>query len=113
MGGRSDLRLAELETKDVAALIREDAAYYFLIAAANLNRTTLRAAALAPEALIVPRVLRKAHVIKQQLPIRTSFETTANKAVALREGDIRRKGRGSIEGLFRDRLVAEGIPIYM
>lgn len=45
--------------------------------------------------------------------MRAPFESTAQRAMALRESDLRRKSRGTIEALFRDRLVAEGIPLFM
>lgn len=110
---RGDALLSSLRTEDVAKLIRVDAGYYFLIAAAGLNRTSLKKAAADHEASIVEASKRRAFAIKKRLPVRKSFAEIASGAVALRKGDLDRKSRGAIESLFRDRLVAEGIPILM
>lgn len=109
-----DVRLSELTRADIAKLITaRGAGYYFLIAAAGLNRTALKNAALEPEAMIVSARERPAFAIKQRLPVRASFRETAAKAVTLRRGDLGRKTSGGIEGLFRERLEAEGIPLLM
>jgi hypothetical protein len=109
-----EIRLGELSRTDVAKVSeRRGAGYYFLIAAAGLNRTALRRATQEPEATIVPARERQAFAIKQRLPMRVSFKVTAAKAVALRRGDLSRKTSGGIEGLFRERLKSEGIPLLM
>ncbi len=108
-----NLRLAALELEQVAELIQDEAAYYFLIAAAGLNRTSLKKATTGAEAQIVPQRLRRAFVIKERLPIRASFKATAETSVAQRQTDLKRKRRGEIEQLFRDRLKEEGIPVLM
>jgi hypothetical protein len=107
------LHLAKLSTSDLASLLRNEIAYYFLIAAASLNRTSLRKAVKEPAAQIVPPRQRAAYVVKSRLPIKLSFDSTVAKAVALRAGDFARRNRGAIEQLFRDRLASEGIPLLM
>jgi hypothetical protein len=109
-----EVRLAELELKEVDELIRtSDAAYYFLIAAGGLNRTSVKKAMREPDAQINAPRLRKAFVIKQRLPVRASFQATAVTAIALRESDLTRKRGGGVEQLFRERLKEEGIPVLM
>lgn len=109
-----DVRLGELTRADVRLLITgRGAGYYFLIAAAGLNRTALKKAAAEPEAMIVAARERAAFAIRQRLPLRVSFRETAAKAVALRRGDLGRKTSGGIEGLFHERLHADGIPLLM
>jgi hypothetical protein len=104
---------AKLSTSDVTSLLRSRIAYYFLIAAASLNRTTLKKAVQEPAAQIVPPRQRAAYVVKNRLPMTLSFDSTAAKAVALRAGDFARRSRGEIEQLFRDRLASEKIPLLM
>ncbi len=108
-----DLNLGALEVEHVAELIQDEVAYYFLIAAAGLNRTSLNRATTAADAQIVSQRLRRAFVIKERLPIRASFKATAETSVAQRQTDLKRKRRGEIEQLFRDRLKEEGIPVFM
>lgn len=108
-----DLRLAALTLAEVDELVHDDAVYYFLIAAAGLNRTSLKRAAQEPDALIVSPKLRKAFAIKKRLPTTASFQATAETSVALREADLGRKRRGDVERLFRERLEEEGIPLLM
>lgn len=110
---RDEVSLQSLDLREVAVLLKEEAAYYFLIAAAELNRTTLKRATTAADAAIVASRLRRAHVVKQRLPVRQAFGEIANKAVALRSSDLARKSSGGIEALFRERLKEEGIPILM
>lgn len=108
-----DLNLGRISTTDVAELLKNRVVYYFLIAAANLNRTSLKRAVQEPEAQIVSPRQRQAHVIRRRLPVRMSFDATVAKAVALRAGDFARRSRGEIEQLFRDRLAAGQIPLLM
>jgi hypothetical protein len=110
---RGEIHLGALSTKDIAELLSEEAAYYFLIAAAGFNRTSLKLAMSDDATKIVPKESRKAHAVRERLPVRRSFADIASSAVALRRGDLDRRKRGSIEQLFRDRLAAEGIPILM
>ena len=110
---RGEINLGALSVSDVAALLSEDAAYYFLIAAAGLNRTSLKLAMSDDATKIVPKDSRKAYAVRERLPVRRPFADIASSAVALRRGDLDRRKRGSIEQLFRDRLAAEGIPILM
>ena len=52
---RGEIQLGKLALTDVAALMLEDAARYFLLAAANLNRTQLKKATKDPETVIVEK----------------------------------------------------------
>ena len=88
-----EVELSRLSLEDVVNLTGEEHGHYFLIAAAGLNRTSLKAAASTPEAKIVQPRLRRAYAIKQNLPIRVSFAGTAQKSVALRAADLTRKRR--------------------
>ena len=108
-----EVHLEKLSTKELATLLRDEIAYYFLIAAASLNRTTLKKAIREPAVQILPSRERAAYVVKSRLPIKLSFDSTVAKAVALRAGDFARRSRGEIEQLFRDRLASEGIPLLM
>ncbi len=108
-----ELHFAALEIEEVPELIQDEVAYYFLIAAAGLNRTSLRRATTGADAQIVPSRLRRAFVIRTRLPVRTSFNATAETSVAQRQVDLKRKRRGEVEQLFRDRLKEEGVPVLM
>ena len=77
-----DVRLGKLDLTEVDKLIREDAGYYFLIAAAGLNRTSLKKATAEADAQIVASKLRRAFVIKERLPVRASFRATAMPALS-------------------------------
>lgn len=108
------IRLRDLTLEDVAELIKDQgAAYYFLIAAAGLTRTTIKKAVVAPEARIVMRPLRRAFVIRERLPFEGRFVEISSAAILLRRGDLERQQRGTIEALFRERLAKEGIPLLM
>jgi len=107
------LSMKSLELADIVELIREEAAYYLLLSASSMTRTAVKHAMRTPEAMLVPTRHRRAFVIKQRLPHQESFDSLVRNAVALRSRDLARKGSGSIEGLFRERLIAEAIPIVM
>ena len=107
------LRLSELTLAEVDQLIRDDTVYYFLIAAASLNRTSIKRAMKEPDAQIVSTKQRRAFAVKKRLPATASFQATAETSVALREADLGRKQRGEVEQLFRERLKEEGIPVLM
>ena len=49
------LTLRRLTVENIAELLKNRVAYYFLIAAASLNRTSLKKAAQEPEACVVGR----------------------------------------------------------
>lgn len=112
---RADGRLAlsTLTLDEVSALLRTEVSYYFLLAATGLNRTSLRRLAAGEEALLVPARSRRAFAIRSRLPVSEEFSTIASNALALRQADLQRKARGRTEQFFRDRLVAEGIPLCM
>ena len=108
------VRFGEFSRAEVAELIvGRRAGYYFLMAAAGLNRTALKKAAATPEAMIVATRERPAFAIRERLPLRASFSEIAANAIALRRSDLSRKTSGGIEGLFRERLAAERIPLLM
>ena len=108
-----EVHLGKLDVREVATLMLQDAARYYLLAAANLNRTALRKASQEPETAIVEKKLRQAYALKQRLPVRAPFDDLVARAESLRRGDLGRKARGGIEALFRSRLAAEGIPVLM
>lgn len=110
---RNEVALGKLAVEDVAKLMLNEAAKYFLFAASGLNRTTLKKATQEPESAIVERKLRQAFAIKRRLPVTTSFDDVVARAEAVRRVDLGRKDRGGIEMLFRTRLAMEGIPIFM
>jgi hypothetical protein len=105
--------LGKLSLNEVGRLLRDDAGYYFLLAATQLNRTSLRVAASDEEAQLVPARQRRAFSVQTRLPVSGDFDHIASNATALRQGDLQRKARGRTEQIFRDRLIAEGIPLLM
>ena len=105
--------LGGLTLPQIVGLLADDAGYYFLIAAAGLNRTTLRRGMSDPEAQVVAPVQRRAYVVRTTLPTTGSFDAVASSAVSLRQGDLQRKARGQIEQVFRDRLIEEEVPLFM
>lgn len=107
------VHLKDLSLEKIGALLRDEVAYYFLIAAAGMNRTSLKRAMEHVEAKIVRPEHRRAFAILSRLPLRCTFAEVASRAIALRAGDLGRKARGGIEALFRERLTAEGIPLLM
>lgn len=110
---KQELHLSMLTLDEVASLMLQEAARYFLQAAANLNRTQLKKATKDPETAIVAKKLRQAHAVKQRLPLKVSFDEIVARAESLRRADLGRKARGGIEATFRERLAAEGIPVLM
>jgi hypothetical protein len=113
VASRGTVRLADLTLDEVTSVIREDVGYYFLLAAANLNRTSLKAVMRAEASQIVTPRKRRAFAIHSQLPVQTSLPGVIERAVALRAADLGRASRGSVEALFRQRLEDEGIPVLM
>ncbi|HET7500715.1 MAG TPA: hypothetical protein VFK02_06920 [Kofleriaceae bacterium] len=110
---RNQIHLGELSVEDVATLMLNEAAKYFLFAAAGLNRTSLKKAVREPEAAIVEKGLQQAFSIKRRLPVKAAFDEVVARAETVRRGDLGRKARGGIEALFRKRLAAEHIPVLM
>ena len=110
---RGEIQLGKLALTEVAMLMLEDAARYFLLAAANLNRTQLKKATRDPELAMVEKKLRQSHAVKQRLPLKASFDEVVARAESLRKADLGRKQRGRIEALFRERLATEKIPVLM
>lgn len=110
---KGEVHFVELTLAQVNALLDDDAGYYFLLAAAGLTRTTLKRAVADERRRIVRKEDRRAHAVLEALPHRRPFDEVGAGAVALRTGDLRRKHSGGVEQLFRDRLIAEKIPILM
>lgn len=108
-----DVFLRELELDQIVEIDRLEEGRYFLLAAAGLNRTSLRTAMREAEVSVVSQGLRRAFAIRTRLPVREGFRSIAGRAVALRSVDLGRRARGEVERLFRDRLASEGIPILM
>ena len=108
-----EIRLGELSLSEVNDLSRQDVGYYFLVSAAGLNRTSLKRAMRSAPAKILKSELRRAFALKEHLPLVASLGAIVEKAVTLRERDLQRKRRGAVEGLLRERLEAEGIPLLM
>lgn len=105
--------LRELTLAELTQVMSTEAGHYFLMAAAGLNRSSLKQAVVDPEAQVAPPRQRKAYAIRARLPVDGSFDAIAASAAAMRHGDLQRKARGQIEQLFRDRLDEEGVPLLM
>lgn len=105
--------LSSLSLESVARLLRHEPAYYLLLAATSLNRTSLRRATEDDEAQLVAPRQRRAFAVRARLPVSADFDAVIANAVALRMGDLQRKARGKTEQVFRERLEAEGIPLFM
>jgi hypothetical protein len=88
---RGEITFTNLTLEDVATLLRDETGYYFLLAAAGLNRTSLKKEAASETAKIVAAPQRKAFAVRQRLPVRKSFADIANNAAVLR-------GATSIDG---------------
>lgn len=111
--GDGRLALTQLSLDDVTRLLTSDEGHHFLLAATQLNRTSLKRASQEEEALLLPQRQRKAFAVRTRLPHSAEFEAIAGNAIALRQGDLQRKARGQTEQVLRDRLIAEGIPLFM
>jgi len=109
----NELVLGMLSRAVVKELIRTDAGRYLLMAAAGLNRTSLKRAVEIPEIQLVSPQMRRAQVILDALPTRILFETAISQAIMLRSGDLHRRRTGSVEATFRDRIADEGVPLAM
>jgi hypothetical protein len=107
------LEFQGIELEELRTLLQSQPGRYFLLAAAQLNRTSLKKATAEPAAQIVMKGLRQAYAVRARLPVRVSFESTLERAVAMRSADVGRRSKGGIEQLFRERLKAEGIPLFM
>lgn len=110
---KGEISLQKLSLDHIEQLAKDGVGYYFLIAAAGLNRTGLKAAMNTETAAIVARRHRRAYALKGHLPVRGSFQQIIHTAIALRGSDLERRSMGAIEGLFRERLVEEEIPLLM
>lgn len=110
---KGEVHFVDLTLEQVRRLFDDSTGYYFLMAAAKLTRTTLKKAAADERRRIVRKEDRRAHAVQEALPHRRAFEEVAAGAVAIRTADLRRMHSGGVEQLFRDRLIAEKIPIVM
>jgi hypothetical protein len=81
---RGEIQLGKLALADVFALMLENTARYFLLAAANLNRTQLKKATKDPETAIVEKKLRQAHAVRKRLPLKVPFDEVVARAESLR-----------------------------
>jgi hypothetical protein len=107
------IEFASLALEEIAAMLADEVASLVLFAAADLNRTALRAGMEEPDAQIVPRPLRRAFVVQSKLPQAADFSTVVELAMQRRAGTLGRNANAAIESLFRDRLEFEGLPIRM
>lgn len=113
---KGSLDLKSLSEKDIDRICRrssDDAGFYFLMAAARLSRTKLKAAKQDPGVKIAPKGMQRAFALKRHLPPTCMFEAVVEAAAALRVPDIDRKGSGDVERILRERLIEEAIPIAM
>lgn len=112
---RGVLDLKSLSEAEIDVLCRDsnDAPFYFLMAAANLSRTKLKAEMNHAAVKIAPKKLRRAYALKRNLPPTCSFDAIVTAAAALRVPDIDRKDSGDVERILRERLVSESIPVLM
>ena len=110
---KGEVHFVDLSFEQVRKLFDDATGYYFLLAAARLTRTTLRTAAADERRRILRKEDRRAHAVQEALPHRRAFDEIAAGAVAIRAADLRRMHSGGVEQLFRDRLIAEKIPIVM
>lgn len=107
--------LESLTEKHIHKLIqrKDDAAFYFLMAAAGLSRTKLKTAQKDPAVQIAPKALRVAYALKRHLPPTCVFDAILTAASSLRMPDLDRKGSGDVERVLRNRLIEDSIPIAM
>lgn len=110
---KDEIHLSKLTLEEVYELSRTEESRYLLLAAGRLNRTSLKEGTKSASAQIVTKNLREAYALKEHLPVRESFRSLAERAVALRTVDLARKHHGTVEALLRERLKAENIPILM
>ena len=104
---------ASVSLDDIAAMLGDPTLSLLLLAAADLNRTALRAATEQPDALIVARPLRRAYAVRLKLPEAGDFATLVELALQRRTSTLGRNASAATETLFRDRLAFEGSPIRM
>jgi hypothetical protein len=107
------VQLSRLTLDQVTSLLGSDAGLYFLMAAAKLNRTSLKRAIADPEAQVVAQRRRRSYAVLTRLPVEDDFKQLAAQAIALRSSDLQRRARGQVEQLFRERLADEEIPLLM
>ena len=110
---RGRIRFDGLTLEQIAVLLADSSASLFLFAAAGLNRTALRSGTESPDAQLVAPTLRRAFVVKSQLPPDAEFSTVVELALERRAGTLGRNANAATETLFRDRLAFEGLPIRM
>lgn len=109
----STVRFSRLSNEDVAVLLTSPAAQLFLMAAADLNRTALRAGTATADAQLVAPPLRRAFVVRSKLPPAADFSTVVELALQRRAATLNRSVNAATETLFRERLEFEGVPIRM
>jgi hypothetical protein len=90
------IEFASLALEEIAAMLADEVASLVLFAAADLNRTALRAGMEEPDAQIVPRPLRRAFVVQSKLPQAADFSTVVELA-------MQRRGHARSQRQRRDR----------
>lgn len=98
---RGRIQFGTLALEDIAALLGDPAASLLLLAAADLNRTALRARTEALDAQLVAPTLRRAFVVQSQLPSEADFTTVVELALQRRAGTLGRNANAATETLFR------------
>lgn len=107
------INFSKLSLDDLATLLGDPTASLLLMAAADLNRTALRAGIEQSHARLVAPILRRAFVVQSKLPPTADFDAVVGLALQRRAGTIGRTSSAATETLFRDRLAFEGLPIRM
>lgn len=93
--GNGRYALAQLSLDEVTRFLRDTGCgYYFMLAATQLNRTSLKRATHDDEAQLVSPRSRKSFAVRSRLPVSGDYDAIAEKATALRAGDLQRKARG-------------------
>lgn len=113
IGKNGEIEFGVLSLKQIAMLLAQPTAAVFLMAAADLNRTALRAGLDDPDAQLVAPQLRRAFVVKAKLPPIADFATVVQLAIQRSSATLARSANAATETLFRERLEFEGIPIRM
>jgi len=111
-GGEVDF--SSMTVSEVAELAgkQNSVGYYFLIGAANLDRTQVKTGrqAVPPEVLSKHRM---AHFLKDKLPAKESFSSVVARAAASRAITLRRAQSGGVEQMVRALFGQEGVDVVM
>ncbi len=110
---RGRVHFSTVTLADLAELLKDPTASLLLMAAADLNRTTLRSGIEQSHAQLVAPMLRRAFVVQSKLPPTADFDALVALALHRRAGTLERSANAATETLFRERLEFEGLPIRM